>query len=58
MVTTNQKSAIDKHVNEKIQSKDNTKYSHQTTREQEKGRKKTNKNKSKTTNKMAIRTYI
>ena len=43
----------------KKQSKHNTKDSYQITREQKrKGRKKTYKNKSKTINKMAIRTYI
>ena len=54
MVTTNQKSTIDTHTNKKKQSKHNTKDSHQATREQKKGRKKTNKTKSKTVNKMAI----
>ena len=58
MVTTNQKS-IDKIINKKKQSNLNTKDSHQNTREQgKKGRKKTNENKSKTINKMAIKTYI
>ena len=58
MVTANQKSTTDTHTNEKKQSKHNTKDSHQITREEKKGRKKTNKNKSKTSNKMTIRTYI
>ena len=61
MVTTNQKSTIDTQAKMKKQSKHNTKVSHQITREENKrGReeKKTYKNKSKTTNKMDIRTYI
>ena len=40
MVTTSTKSTIDTHSQKKKQSKQNTKHSHQTTREQErKGRK-------------------
>ena len=59
MVTANQKSTIDIHTKKKKESKHNTKDSHQITREENKrGRKKTCKNKSKTINKMAIRTYI
>ena len=59
MVTANQKSIINTYPNKKKQSKYNTKDSHQIVREQEKkGRKKTNKTKSKTINKMIIRTYI
>ena len=55
----NQKSTIDPNTNKKNKLKYNTKDSHQITREQEKKRgKKSNKNKSKTINKMAIRTYI
>ena len=50
MVTANQKSTIDTYTNKKKQPKHNTKDSHQTTREENKGRKKTNKNKSKTIN--------
>ena len=55
MIITNQDSTIDVHTNMKKQSKHNTKE-RETTREQ-KGRKKTNKTKSKTI-KMAIITYI
>ena len=59
MVTANQKSTIDIHTKKKKESKHNTKDSHQITREENKrGRKKTCKNKSKTINKMVIRTYI
>ena len=54
MVTTNQKSTTDTYTNKKKQSKHNTKYGHQTIREQ-KGRKKYQQNKSKIINKMAIR---
>ena len=58
--TANQKSTIDTQT--KInQLKYNTKDSHQTTRGENKRRreeKKSNKNKSKAINKMAIRTYI
>ena len=60
-VTANQKSTIDTHTNKKNQLKYNTKESHQVTRGENKRRreeKKSNKNKSKTVNKMAIRTYI
>ena len=57
-VTANQKSTIDTHMNKKKQSKYNRKDSHQTTRGENKGRKKNNENKSKTVNKMAIRAYI
>ena len=61
MVTANPKPAIDTHTNKKKQSIHNSKDSYQTTREENKRRweeKKTNKNKSKTMNKMAIRIYI
>ena len=59
MVIANQKSTIDTQAKKKKELKHNTKVSHQITREQKrKGRKKTYKNKSKTINKMAIRTYI
>ena len=58
MVTANQKSTIETHTNKKKQFKHNTKESSNLKRrEHEKGRKKTNKNESKTINKMAIRTY-
>ena len=58
MVTTNQKSATDTHIQKKKQSKHNIKDSHQITGKQKrKGRKKTYKNKSKTI-KMAVRTHI
>ena len=40
-VTASHKSTIDTHTNKKKQSKHNTKDSHQATREQKKGRKKT-----------------
>ena len=55
MVTTNQKSTIDIHTNRQKQSKHNIKDSHLTTK---KRRKDINKNKSKTINIIAIRTYI
>ena len=60
MVTANWKSTIDTHTKEKKQSKHNTKASHQITKKEKKrkGGKKTYKNKSKTINKRAIRTYI
>ena len=59
MVTANKKSTIDIHMKKKKESKHNTKNSHQITKEQKrKGRKKTYKNKCKTINKMAVRTYI
>ena len=59
MGTTNQKTKIDTHTKKKKQPKHNTKDSHQIIREQKKkGRKKTNKNKSKTIKKMAIGTKI
>ena len=60
MVTSNQKSTIDTHTIKQMQSKYNSKDSHQTPREQKKkGRKKINdKNKSKTVNKMAVRTCV
>ena len=54
-ISVNQKSTIDTQT-KKNQLKYNTKDSHQTRREQEKGRKK--EKKSKTVNKMAIKTYI
>ena len=61
MVTKNQKSIIDTHTTKEKESKHNTKFSHQITRKQ-KGKKirgkKASRNKSKTINKMAIRTYI
>ena len=58
-VTANQKSTIALQRNKKNQLKYNTEDSPQTTRgENKKGRKKSNKNKSKAINKMAIRTYI
>ena len=57
--TANQKSTIDTQTNKKNQLKYNTKIvikpQEERTRE---GKKKSNKNKSKTINKMAIRTYI
>ena len=59
MVTTNQKSIIDIHTKKKKKSKYNIKNSYQITREKKrKGRKKTYKTKSKTIDKMAVRTYI
>ena len=59
MVTANRKSTIDTHTKKKKESKHNSKVSHQITREQKrKGQKNTYKNKSKTINKMAIRTYM
>ena len=51
--TANQKCTIDIHTNKKNQLKCNTKDSHQITREE--GKKKDNKNKSKTVNKMVKR---
>ena len=60
-IIANQKSTIDTQTNKKNQLKYNTKDSHQTTRGENKRRreeKKSNKNKSKAINKMAIRTYI
>ena len=60
-VTLSQKSTVDTHTNKKNQLKYNTEDSHQTTRGEIKRRreeKKSNKNKSKVVNKMAIRTYI
>ena len=58
-VTANQKSTIALQRNKKNQLKYNTKDSHQTTRgENNRRRKKSNKNKSKAINNMAIRTYI
>ena len=57
MVTSNQKSTIDIYTKKK--KSNTTLKSHQITREQKrKVRKKTYRNKSKTTNKMAIRPYI
>ena len=56
--TANQKSTIDTHTNKKNQLKYNTKDSHQTIRGENKGRKKSSKNKSKAINKMAVGTYI
>ena len=56
IVTANQKLAIDTHMSKKMQSIHNCKDSHLTTREENKGRKNTNK--SKTINKMAVRIYI
>ena len=53
----NKQSTIETHTHKKKQHKHNTKFSHQTAREPEKGRKTTNKNKYKKVNKMAIRTY-
>ena len=61
IVAANQKSTIDTHTQKKKESKQNTKVSHQITRKESKrGReeKNTYKNKSKTINKMAIRTFI
>ena len=59
MATTNRKSTIDTHTKKKKESKHNAKDSYQITREEEKkGKNKTYKNKSKTINKIAIRTYI
>ena len=58
-ITANQKSTIDTQTNKKNHLKYNTKDSHQTRRgEYKKRRKKSNKNKCKAINKMAIRTYI
>ena len=57
MVTTNQKSAVDRHTNKKKQSKHDTKDSRRTTRE-EKKEKKITKQIQNQLNKMAIRTYI
>uniref|UniRef100_A0A4X1SZP2 L1 transposable element RRM domain-containing protein n=1 Tax=Sus scrofa TaxID=9823 RepID=A0A4X1SZP2_PIG len=58
-ISANQTSTTDTQKNKKHQLKCNTKDSHQTTRgENKKGRKKSNTNKSKAINKMAIRTYI
>ena len=58
IITANQKSTIDTQKNKKNQLKYNTKDCHQTRRGEKKGRKNSNKNKSKAINKMAIRTYI
>ena len=59
MVTANQKSPINTHTNKKKQSQHNAKDSHQTTREKNIRREeKTNKTKSKTINKMSLRTHI
>ena len=62
MGTTNQKSTIppkNLHTQKRKNNPNNTKDTHQITREQKrKGRKKTFKNKPKTINKMAIRTYM
>ena len=58
MVTTIQKSIVDIHTKKKKESKHNTKDSHKIIREQKKGEKKNYKDKSKTINKMAVRTYI
>ena len=62
MVNANQKSIIDIHTKKKRQSKHTTKDSQQITenrtKRRRKGGKKTYKNKSKTINKMVIRTYI
>ena len=52
MVTANEKSIIDIHMKKKEESKP------QERKEKRKGRRKTYKNKSKTINEMAIRTYI
>ena len=58
-ISANQTSTTDTQKNKKHQLKCNTKDSHQTTRgENKKGTKKSNTNKSKAINKMAIRTYI
>ena len=58
-VTTNQKSTTDTGTKKKKQSDHNRNNSHQVTREQRrKGRKRTYKTESRTTNKMAIRTNI
>ena len=60
-VTANQKSTTDIHTKKKKESKHNTEdksSNHQRRKQKRKGRKKTYKNKSKTSNKMAIRTYI
>ena len=60
-ITANPKSTIDTQTNKKNQLKYNTKGSHQTTRGENTRRrdeKKSNKNKYKGINKMAIRTYI
>ena len=58
--TANQKSTTDTHTNKKNQLKNNTKDRYQITRGENKRRreeKKSSKSKSKTLNKMAIRTY-
>ena len=55
-----QNSIRDTHMHKRKESKHNTKYSHQITKEErkKKGRKKTYKNKSRTINQMAVRIYI
>ena len=60
MVTANRKSTIDTHTKKKKESKYNTEVSNQITREENKrGREGKNlQKKSKTVNKMTIRTYI
>ena len=60
METTNPKSTIDekKKSPQRKAIQNNTKVSYQITRDKNKRRKKTYKKKSKTINKMAIRTYI
>ena len=63
MVTKNQKPIIDTHTKNKKESKHNTKVSNQITRQGNKREKKirekkASRNKSKTINKMAVRTYI
>ena len=59
MVRANQRSIIDIHTKKKKESKYNTNDRHQVTRDKNKrrGRGMTYKNKFKTMNKMAIRTY-
>ena len=56
--TAKQNSVIDTQTNKKNQLKYNTEDSHQTTRGEDKRRKKSNKNKSKRGNKMAIGGYV
>ena len=63
MGNANQKTTIDTYTKKKKQPKHNTKDGHQTKREENKeqkrkGRKKTYKNKPKTTKNMATETYI
>ena len=58
MITTNQKSTIEIQTKNKQESKHNTEVCQSTTEQKRKGRKRAYKNKFKTVNKMAIRTYI